>query len=138
MAKKKAASQAVGPATPLTVSEIDRIERELGHTLPPFYRRLLRANGPGPIGKHGHLYDPLITRGMYAIFDQPDDLFGRYFPFGYQVRKDQLWLIDIALDKAATMWFQSAPDCEDDDWLDYETWLRNNLPDWNDTPQSSQ
>lgn len=114
---------------PLSNSEIDVIETALGSPLPGLYRRLLAELGPGPVGENAEIYHPIIVRELYeSFFDDPEQLFNSYFPFGCDNRKQELWVIDAATERAAAIWHETVPDdWPDEEWLPYESWVERYL-----------
>ena len=112
-----------------STSEIDAMERGLGVTLPGLYRTLLVHVGSGPVGDVAEIYHPSIVRELYEpFFDDPGQLFHPYFPFGCHKRKQELWVIDSAKERAAVIWHETVPDdWPEEEWLPYETWIRQHL-----------
>jgi hypothetical protein len=110
---------------PLANPEIEEIERALGHKLPGLYHRLLFEIGPGRVGSAAKIYHPLTVRELYEpFFDDPGQLFNPYFPFGCQNKLQELWVIDAAQEKAASIWYETVPeDWPDEEWLPYESWI---------------
>jgi hypothetical protein len=113
----------------LTNFEIEDIERALGLKLPGLYHRLLFELGPGPFGLAAEIYHPLAVREFYGpFFDDPRQLFNPYFPFGCQNVKQELWIIDASVEKAASIWHETVPDdWPEEEWLPYETWIERYL-----------
>lgn len=109
--------------------EIDQVEQSLGVTLPGLYRRLLTELGPGRVGSSAELYDPLLVRELYEpFFDDPSALFLPYFPFGCNNGEQQVWVIDAAAERAASIWHETVPDdWPDEEWLEYDEWARRYL-----------
>jgi hypothetical protein len=109
--------------------EIEEIERNLGRELPGLYHRLLFEIGPGRIGSAAEIYHPLAVRELYeSFFDDPNQLFNPYFPFGCQNKLQEVWVIDAAREKSASIWHETVPDdWPDEEWLSYETWIERYL-----------
>lgn len=105
--------------------EIEAIAEELGRKLPGLYHRLLFEIGPGPFGRNAEIYHPLSVRKLFEpFFDDPNQLFSPFFPFGCQNVKQELWIIDAAAEAAASIWHETVPDdWPDEDWLPYEDWI---------------
>jgi hypothetical protein len=114
---------------PLSGPEIETIERALGLKLPGLYRRLLSEIGPGPFGNGAEIYHPLAVQELYEpFFDDTSLLLNPYFPFGCQNVKQELWVIDARVEKAASIWHETLPDdWPDEEWVTYETWLQRCL-----------
>jgi hypothetical protein len=115
----------------LSAEEIHKTEQELGVVLPTLYRTLLQEIGYGQLdrGRSREIYHPSQIAGIYEdVFDDPDWLFNIYFPFGSNERKQDIWVIDVRREKAATIWHESHPDdwCEME-WLPYEQWRETYL-----------
>jgi len=112
-----------------TNAEVDLVEQSLGVTLPGLYRRLLTELGPGRIGSSAELYHPSHVRELYEpFFDDPSQLFQPYFPFGCENGKQELWVIDSATERAASIWHETVlDDWPDEDWLPYEEWVQRHL-----------
>jgi len=139
----------------LTYSEIDEIERLLGHKLPALYRRLLVEIGYGPVGgapgsdppfigrefsvsevKYGPvtgfdavIYHPLAVEEIYQnAFEDPEELFNPYFPFGCQNITQELWVIDASREAAASVWHETfSREWENEEWLPYDLWIERYL-----------
>lgn len=117
----------------LTNQEITEIEKTLGLTLPCLYRKLLVEVGFGRYGQRSdckwnttkELYHPAVVRDLYAqFFDDPSALFHPYFPFGCNNDKQELWVIDSAAERAASIWHETIPDdWPDEEWQDYHAWV---------------
>lgn len=109
----------------LTNPEIDQFEHALGHQLPGLYRTLLFELGHGKIGSAAEIYHPLNVRDLYEpFFDNPEQLFRVYFPFGCQNTKQELWVIDVLAERAATIWHETVPDdWPEEKWLEYDQWI---------------
>jgi len=114
-------------------NKIDRIEKTHNFTLPGLYRKLLIEMGFGEFGvdKSKDIYHPSEIRELYeSFFDDPEELFNIYFPFGCDNETQELWIIDVKQEKAASIWHETVPeDWEDESWLTYENWVINFLPD---------
>ena len=96
----------------LTMGEIGEVERVIGHNLPGLYRRLLTAEGYGWVGQDAEIYHPATVWERYAsFFDDPTQIFHPYFPFGEQSRKQELWIIDSAAERAALTAANACPVC---------------------------
>jgi hypothetical protein len=62
--------------------------------------------------------------------DDPDQLFAPYFPFGCDNGKQEMWVIDGARERAATIWHETVPGgWPEEEWLSYEEWVAQNLPE---------
>jgi hypothetical protein len=85
--------------------------------------------GPGALGREAEIYHPLAVRELYEpFFDDPRQLFNPYFPFGCQNTKQEMWIIDASIEKAASIWHETVPDdWPEEEWLDYETWIARYL-----------
>ncbi|MGP0064965.1 MAG: hypothetical protein ACLQGP_15375 [Isosphaeraceae bacterium] len=118
----------------LTNSEVDLAERALGVKLPGLYRKLLVELGPGRIGSSAELYHPLEIRGLYEpFFDDSGQLFHPYFPFGCDDGKQEIWVIDSATERAASIWHETVPEAwPDQEWLEYEEWVIRHLDEADD------
>jgi hypothetical protein len=103
--------------TALTSAQIDAIEAAVGIRL-----RLLMEFGPGPVGGAAEIYHPSSVRDLCEpFFDDPAQLFDPYFPFGCQNRNQELWVIDAAAERAASIWHETVPDdWPDEQWLPYD------------------
>lgn len=114
--------------TPVSNTEIDAMEQALGHKLPGLYRKLLVEEGFGTFGSR-EIYDPRRIPEIYGChFDEPSDLFSRYFPFGCDNETQELWMISVSAETAATIWHETNPDdYPDEEWLPYEVWISTNL-----------
>ena len=113
----------------LTNPEIEALERILGHRLPGLYHKLLVEIGYGHLSENAELYHPLAIRELYeSFFDTPSDLFIRYFPFGCQHRKQELWVIDVAKELASSIWHETVTDdWPEEEWLPYDRWVTMHL-----------
>ena len=109
-------------------TEIDPIECEIGHKLPALYRKLLVEEGCGTFG-NSEIYDPRCISEIYSHhFEDQNDLFIRYFPFGCNNETQEIWLILVHEEKAASIWHETHPDdYADEEWLDYEFWSLKHL-----------
>lgn len=107
--------------------ELDTIENELAHVLPGLYRKLLVEIG---FGEHGdiEIYNPLQIRELYQFhFDDTEELFNKYFPFGCNNRSQEIWLIRVEDETVASIWHETHPDdYPDQHWVAYEEWLAEN------------
>jgi hypothetical protein len=57
-------------------------------------------------------------------------LFHPYFPFGCNNGKQELWVIDAAAERAASIWHETHPaDWPEEEWLDYHEWIIRFLDD---------
>jgi hypothetical protein len=115
--------------TLLTNPDIDDIETQLGHTLPGLYRKLLVMEGHGELVAGAVIYHPAEVRGQCeAIFDEPGQLFDPYWPFGYDSDAQELWVINAATERAASIWHETHPDdWWEEEWLPYEVWVERYL-----------
>lgn len=71
---------------PLTPLELDALEARLQRPIPAAYRELLTHTGAG---EHGdvQVYHPLEIEEAYQYhFEEPEELFNTYFPFGCNQR----------------------------------------------------
>jgi len=114
----------------LSISEIDSLERELGAKLPALYRKLLVEFGHGRFASTAEIYHPSVIRGLYkSFFDDPAQLFDVYFPFGCHNERQELWVIDVSTQRAASIWHETLPDdWLEEDWLEFDDWMKRNLP----------
>jgi SMI1-KNR4 cell-wall len=118
---------------------IAEIERSLGTRLPGLYRKLLVEIGFGRYGQKDdckwnttrELYHPSAVRDLYTdFFDDPHVLFSPYFPFGCNNETQDLWIIDAAAEKAASIPHDTHPDdWPEMEWLTYETWIERFFDD---------
>jgi hypothetical protein len=108
----------------LTHPEMDAIERACGHKLPELYRSLLANVGYGPVGTAAEIYHPLAIKELYEpFFDKPAQLFDLYFPFGCQNVTQEIWVIDVSREVAASLWHETVPeDWDGEEWLPYDLW----------------
>ena len=115
--------------TPLTNSELDQIEAELGHPLPGLYRKLLMAEGYRRPNADVEIYHPAAVWELYEpFFDDPGQLFNPYFPFGCHHRKQEPWVIDAVTERAASIWHETVPDdWPEEEWLEYHVWVERHL-----------
>jgi hypothetical protein len=93
------------------------------------YRRLLIEIGYGSVGDVAEIYHPSAVQEMYeTFFDDPAQLFQLYFPFGCRNSKQEVWVIDAAVERAASIWHETVPDdWPDEEWLPYDQWVRTYL-----------
>jgi hypothetical protein len=120
------------PMQRLTNPEVTQIARTLGVELPGLYRKLLVEVGYGIYGQKPEcawattkeIYHPASVRELYKdFFDDPGALFTRYFPFGCDNEKQELWIIDPANERVASIWHETHPDdWPDERWMSYEDW----------------
>ena len=125
--------------TRLTNAEIDAIESRLGVRLPGLYRKLLVEVGHGAFGQRAdaewntskELYHPDDVAGLYCdFFDDHSVLFSRYFPFGCDNDKQEVWVIDAAQEKAAGISHETHPnDWNEGPWVEYADWITAHLSD---------
>lgn len=123
----------------MTTQEIAEIEKTLGVTLPGLYRKLLLELGFGRYGQRSdckwnttrELYHPSAIRDLYVLFfNDSDHLFHPYFPFGCNNEKQELWVIDSSVERAASIWHETVPDdWSDEEWLDYDEWVERFVND---------
>ncbi len=123
--------------TPLTNAEIDAIESCLGVQLPGLYRKVLVEIGHGTYGQRAdakwntskEFYHPDSVAELYQdFFDDPSMLFTRYFPFGCDNDKQEVWIVDANKEKAASIWHETHPDdWEEEQWMEYADWITTNL-----------
>jgi hypothetical protein len=108
----------------LSNAELDAIETQLPGRLPGLYRKLLVEVGAGEEGAV-EIYHPLEIEELYRChFDDPQHLFNIYFPIGCNNRSQEIWLIRIEDDRAASISHETHPDdYPEERWLSYETWL---------------
>jgi hypothetical protein len=113
----------------LTNIEIDLVERNFGVTLPGLYRKLLVGVGFGRVGTYCEIYNPADVRDLYEpFFDNPQQLFDPYFPFGCNNRTQDMWIINAATERAASIWHEMVPDdWSDEEWLEYDLWVERYL-----------
>jgi len=112
----------------LSNREIDQVEKALEIELPRFYRKLLIEIGFGESDLDNELYHPSKIFELYEFkFDNEELLFKKYFPFGCNNPKQELWIIDIELDRACSIDHEThEDDWPFEQWLEYETWLEKN------------
>lgn len=108
--------------------EIEEIEKELGLKLPSLYHRLLAELGYGRLGPL-EIYHPSQIRDLYeSFFDDPGQLFRAYFPFGCHNELQEIWVIDVTSEKAASIWHETVPDdWPEEQWLVSEKWIEKCL-----------
>ena len=120
----------------LTNSEISEIEIRIGIELPGLYRKLLVEVGYGEFRETDtsfntkkEIYHPEKVRELYEpFFDDPNELFDPYFPFGCNNETQDLWIIEGKKEKAAAIPHETVPeDWVDEEWLSYEDWIRTTL-----------
>ena len=109
----------------LTMSEIQEIEHSIGHELPGMYRKLLVMEGYGKISPELEIYNPAEIRELYEpFFDDQEQLFNPYFPFGNNLRTQEIWIIDASAEVAASIWHETVPeDWPEEEWLSYDQWI---------------
>ncbi len=118
--------------TVLTSAEIDAIESRLQVRLPSLYRDLLAQKGYGLFGQEPdvkwntskEIYHPESIAELYRdLFDDPSVLLSRYFPFGCDNDRQEVWVIDNINEKIANISHETHPDdwC-DESWFDYGDW----------------
>lgn len=114
---------------PMSEERIREVEKQLGHTLPKFYRTLLSRFGHGRIAGPERIADPLEILAAYEFhFENPADLFTKYFPFGSDESDQTIWLIDMDTQLIATIWHETHPDdYPEEDWLSAGAWLKAEL-----------
>lgn len=109
---------------PLTPLELDALEARLQHPIPAPYRELLTHTGAG---EHGdvQVYHPLEIEEAYQYhFEEPEELFNSYLPFGCNQRSQEIWLIRVTDGRAAAIWHETHPESYPDErWLDWAQWL---------------
>ena len=115
--------------TRISNPEISKIVESLGHELPGLYRKLLVEEGFGETGDV-RIYHPAEIEEIYKHhFDDPKDLFRRWFPFGCNERRQEIWVIDPRSETTASIWHETNPnDYDDEEWLPYEEWICRYLP----------
>ncbi|MEM7791540.1 MAG: SMI1/KNR4 family protein [Verrucomicrobiota bacterium] len=120
----------------LTNSEISEIETQTGIVLPGLYRKLLVEVGYGEFGETDNsfntkkkIYHPEKVRELYEpFFDDPNELFDPYFPFGYNIETLDLWIIEGKKEKSAVISHETVPeDWVNEEWLSYEYWIQTTL-----------
>jgi hypothetical protein len=96
----------------LTQADIDVIEDHLDVSLPDLYQKLLLEVGYGKYGQKAEstfntikeIYHPELISTLYdGFFDDPSELFDRYVLFGYDLHKQELWVIDALSKKVANI-----------------------------------
>lgn len=114
---------------PLSQLQIDDLEQRLGIKLPGLYRKILVIEGYGTRGEF-EIYHPTEIREHYQYhFDNPEDLFEKWFPFGCNNGTQEIWIIDPATETAAAISHETNPDdYGDEEWLDYAEWGIRFLP----------
>ncbi|MCB1634308.1 MAG: hypothetical protein KDI37_14140 [Xanthomonadales bacterium] len=115
--------------TRLSNPEISTVAVMLGHELPGLYRKLLIEEGFGKAGDV-RIYHPAEIEDIYKHhFDDPEELFRRWFPFGCNERLHEIWVVDPITETAASIWHETNPDdYDDEEWLSYEDWICRYLP----------
>lgn len=113
----------------LSNSELDTVSTALGHELPGLYRKLLVEEGFGRVGSI-QIYHPREIEQFYEYhFEDPAELFHRWFPFGCDNLSQEIWIIDPIGEKAASIWHETHPDdYDEEEWLPYESWINRYLP----------
>ena len=113
------------PPLQLSDSEIDAIESRMRVTLPALYRKLLTAVGYGRLDEDREIYHPEhIRENWESFFEDPSDLFTRYFPFGFSPRRQDMWIIRPHDERAATISHETVPDDWDaEQWQTYDDWI---------------
>lgn len=108
-------------------SELDEIEQKMKINFPDLYRKLLIDVGAGEFGKEEmmEIYHPEEIWDLYEpFFEDPDQIFNPYFPFGCNNRTQELWVIDSRQKKAAAISHETVPDdWDEEEWLSYDSWL---------------
>ena len=112
----------------MTLAEIDAAEAVIGVRLPAFYRQLLAEVGHGRNGDC-EIYHPAAVRELHEpFFDDPSQLFAPYFPFGCDNRLEELWIIDAAAGRVASIWHETvSDDWPDEQWMPCDEWRRHYL-----------
>jgi hypothetical protein len=115
---------------PLTNPQMDDLEKSIGVVLPGLYRKLLLMIGYGTTDSGKQLYHPLEIRPLYApFFDDESQLFHPYFPFGCSNHSQEIWVIDVNRELAASIWHETVPDdWPEESWLDYAEWILKYIP----------
>jgi hypothetical protein len=110
--------------TPLSNTDIDALERTLSFTIPGLYRKLLVEIGYGQIGDV-EIYHPKNISELYEFhFENKEDLFTNYFPFGCDNRAQDIWLIRPSDERAASISHEThSDDYDDESWLEYHDWI---------------
>lgn len=99
--------------------QISAFETANALRLPGRLSSFLREHGPGRYGDI-EIHPLEQIHGIYAdFFDDPEDLFSRWLPFGCNNLTQELWVLDISEPppKFAKIWHETVPD----DWAD-EGW----------------
>ena len=115
--------------TKLDQNEIDQAEQSLGHKLPGLYHKLLVEIGYGILNPEAEVYHPAEVWELYEpFFEEPEQLFNPYFPFGNNPQTQEIWIIDGDGKRAASIWHETVPeDWPEEEWLTYEQWLQKYL-----------
>ncbi|MBX7210024.1 MAG: SMI1/KNR4 family protein [Verrucomicrobiaceae bacterium] len=121
----------------LSKTALGEIETNLSVSLPSLYRHLLTRIGHGVFGQNAgsalnttkEIYHPAAIKGLYeTFFNDPDMLFARYLPFGCDNQTQELWIIDVSQQMAASIWHETVPDdWADESWLQFDAWERRYL-----------
>ena len=113
----------------LTQTNVDEAEKSLGHKLPDLYRKLLMEVGYGILNQATEIYHPAEIRELYEpFFEDPEQLFYPYFPFGNNPQSQELWIINADTKLAASIWHETVPeDWPEEEWIPYEQWLQQYL-----------
>ena len=108
----------------LSNAEIDSLEVKIGYRLPGLYRKLLVEIGAGEQGAV-EIYHPLQIAELYKHhFDDHLLLFEAYFPFGCNNKRQEIWLVRVSDEQAASVWHEThSDDYLGENWLSYEDWL---------------
>ena len=124
--------------TRVSNSEIDVIQSRMGVTIPGLFRRLLVEVGYGRIDDDHEIYHPEQIRELWeSFFDDPSDLFVRYFPFGFSPRRQEMWIVRQRDERVATIWHETVPDdWDEEEWLTCDDWIAKFLEETK--PQHSQ
>ena len=107
----------------LSFAEVDLAEHSLGVELPGLYRRLLTEIGPGASTRR-----PASTlagsRALRPVLRRPVAIVPSLLPFGCHHGKQEMWIIDAAAERAASIWHETVPDdWPEEEWLEYDEWV---------------
>lgn len=118
--------------TKLSLEDIQEVQQELGVVLPTLYKTLLIELGYGRLDQWREIYHPSQIHSLYdEVFDDPEWLFNIYFPFGCNDQKQEIWIIDVRQEKAASIWHEYHPESwEEEKWLPYDEWAITYLSEY--------
>ena len=108
----------------LSERELDDIEQQLGVVFPFVYRKALAQRGPGKSSDNTEIYHPAEIRELYEpFFDDPAELFTKYFPIGCDNSTQELWVVDVERNLVAAISHETVTDdWPEEEWQSYEQW----------------